>query len=54
LIEARSKAIGRKLLEVYRDSTHKRQDITEQRLNMIGVEKNGKKEPTKAKISNTR
>lgn len=53
LIEARSKAIGRKLLEVYRDSTHERKEVTEKRLDLIGV-KNGKQKPIKTEISHTR
>ena len=53
LIESRSKAIGNKLLEVYRDSTHKRKEITQQRLNIIGV-KDVKKDPIRTKVSKTR
>lgn len=47
LVERRSIAIGRKLVEVYRDGTKEREDITEQRLNIIGVKDDGKREPTK-------
>jgi len=54
LIEARSKSIGKKLLEVYRDSTKNREAITEQRLKLIGVEQNGSKEPTRKRKPNTR
>ena len=53
LIEARSNTIGRKLLEVYRDSTHERKEVTEKRLDLIGV-KNGKEKPIKTEISHTR
>lgn len=53
LIEARSKSIGKKILEVYRDSTEHRQDLTEERLNLIGVQ-NARKKPTIRKKSKTR
>jgi len=53
LIEARSKSIGKRLLEVYRDSTKQREELTEQRLKLIGVEQNGSKEPIKKKKPNT-
>lgn len=54
LIEARSKAIGRRLLEVYRDSTKHREDLTERRLNLIGVSDDGKREPIKKKKPKTK
>lgn len=54
LIEARSKTIGKKLLEVYRDSTRHREEITEQRLNLIGVKDEGSKEPVKKRKPKTR
>lgn len=54
LIEARSKAIGKKLLEVYRDSTKYREDITKQRLNLIGIKDEGKIEPIKRKKPKTK
>ena len=49
LIEARSKSIGKKILGVYEDSTKKRKEITQQRLKMIGVKNEGKKEPERTK-----
>jgi hypothetical protein len=49
LIEARSKAIGKKLLEVYRDSTEHRPHITQERLKLIGVKENGTTKPTQSK-----
>jgi len=53
LIEARSKMIGKKLLEVYRDSTTHRQEITNQRLKLIGVD-DVRKEPIRRKHPKTR
>lgn len=47
LVEGRSKYIGKRLLSVYRDSTIDREDITNERLIKIGVEKNGKPEISK-------
>jgi hypothetical protein len=38
LVGERSKAIGRKILAVYRDSTTEREHITRERLKMIGIE----------------
>jgi hypothetical protein len=49
LIEARSKAIGKKILAVYRDSTEHRKQITQERLKLIGVNDNGDQKPTKPK-----
>jgi hypothetical protein len=49
LIEARSKAIGKRILAVYRDSTEHRIKITQQRLELIGIKDDGKTEPTKEK-----
>jgi hypothetical protein len=53
LIEARSKKMGRKFLDIYKDSTKYRKDITEKRLNLIGV-KNGNEEPVKKRNPNTK
>lgn len=47
LILGRSKAIGKKILSVYQDSTQHRQELTEQRLNAIGVTDNGSTKPIK-------
>jgi hypothetical protein len=47
LIEARSKAIGNRLLDIYRDSTKSREHITKERLNLIGVSDEGKPERRK-------
>ena len=47
LIEARSKAIGKKILAVYRDSTQHRKEITQERLKLIGVTEDGNTKPTK-------
>jgi hypothetical protein len=54
LIEARSKAIGKKLLEVYRDSTKNRESLTKQRLNLIGVKDDGKREPIRKRKPKTK
>lgn len=53
LIEARSKKMGKKFLEAYKDSTKYRKETTEKRLNMIGV-KNDRKDPTRKSKPNTR
>ena len=53
LIELRSKKMGRKFLEVYKDSTKYRKDITVKRLNLIGV-KDESKEPTKRRSPKTK
>lgn len=53
LIEARSKKMGRRFLDVYKDSTKYRKDITDKRLNLIGV-KDEKQEPTKKRNPNTK
>ena len=47
LIEARSKSIGRKILEVYKDSTEKRKKLTEERLKLIGIKEIEKQKPLK-------
>ena len=52
IIEARNKAIGKKFLAIYRDSTHHRQDLTQERLNMIGITENANTKPTKQKKPN--
>ena len=53
LIEARSKKMGRKFLDVYKDSTKDRKDITNKRLNLIGVKDENRK-PFTRKNPNTR
>lgn len=40
LIEKRSKKIGKKILEVYKDSTKDREKLTIQRLESIGIKEN--------------
>lgn len=47
VIEARSKAIGKKILAVYRDSTQHRKEITQERLSSIGIIEDEKFKPTK-------
>lgn len=37
MIEKRNTGIGRKFLDAYRDATEHRKDITEKRLNIIGI-----------------
>ena len=37
MIEARSKTIGRKLLEVYKDSTEYKKNVTKERLTKLGI-----------------
>lgn len=55
LIEARSKAIGNKLLEIYRDSTEHRKEKTKERLNSIGVKiDKPKPEPERRKNPKTK
>lgn len=46
LIDKRSKVIGEKILEVYRDSTYHKKEIAIKKLNMIGIKGNGDKTPT--------
>lgn len=53
MIEARSKAIGKKLLEVYKDSTEYKKSITKERLKKLGIDYDEKK-PTIRKKSKTR
>ena len=43
LIEERSKSIGRKLLDAYKDSTTHRKEITTKRLSQIGLNEVDKK-----------
>lgn len=45
IVEARSKSIGKKLLEVYRDSNEQRKEESEQLLKKIGVTQNGERKP---------
>lgn len=52
LIEARSKIIGRKLLEVYKDSTEEkeeRKNLTKERLALIGITDKEKQKPIEIK-----
>jgi len=53
MIEARSKAIGKKLLEVYKDSTEYKKNITKERLKKLGINYDETK-PTIRKKSKTR
>lgn len=39
ILEARSKAIGKKILAIYEDATKDREDLTKQRLEYIGIKK---------------
>lgn len=43
LIEQRSKAIGKKILDIYKDSTNDRRELTEKRLTMMGLPTEEKK-----------
>lgn len=46
LVEERSKSIGKRLLEVYRDSTKHREEITIEKLKRMGINlDNEKKQP---------
>ena len=49
MIEKRNTGIGRKFLDVYRDATEHRKEITEKRLNIIGIPSQNGTEPTLAK-----
>ena len=49
LVNGRSKHIGSKILLVYEDSTPLRNDLTRERLSLIGI-KNNEKENIKRKI----
>lgn len=49
MIEARNKTVGKKLLDIYRDSTNERIAITEERLSKIGIHNdNDREKPTHA------
>lgn len=50
LIEERSKSMGKKLLSIYKDSTEHRAEITQKRLELIGIAHNEK--PTAEKPKN--
>lgn len=54
LVEQRSKGIGNKLCEAYMESTTHRTNITQERLNKIGVKSNGETKPTKPTKPKTR
>lgn len=46
LVEGRSKSIGKKLLEVYRDSTGHKKELAEEKLKKMGINlENEKKQP---------
>lgn len=45
--EMRSKTIGNKILLIYRDSTEHRKEITEERLNKIGITDGKQPSPTR-------
>lgn len=47
IVEERSKMIGRKILSIYRDSTAHREEVTNDRLQRIGIQKEEK--PVKSK-----
>jgi hypothetical protein len=49
IMEARSKAIGKKILAIYEDSTDYRKEITKQRLKYIGIEPDEKPTRTNRK-----
>lgn len=50
LIESRNKAVGKKILAIYRDSTEQRgKEVTKERLKMIGIEDEELPKPTKSK-----
>lgn len=50
MIEKRNVGIGRKLLDAYRDSTSHRKEITEKRLNTVGIPTNNENQrPTTAR-----
>lgn len=54
IIDRRGLSLGKKILEIYRDSTEHRKELTNERLNAIGIKENGDKNPTKAKKCNLR
>jgi hypothetical protein len=49
IIEQRSKAIGNKILEVYKDSTEHKKEIAKERLKKLGVSYDEKKPTIKRK-----
>jgi hypothetical protein len=49
IVEGRSKQIGKKLMDVYLDSTKHRKKLTSERLNLIGVLENGDREPKRTR-----
>lgn len=51
IIEARSKAIGRKILNIYRDSSETNMKEAEKKLNMIGINNEKEKPNTTTKPS---
>jgi len=53
LIEKRSKKIGYKLLEIYRDSTEHKKEETKKKLEIIGIKENDSN-PTKRKHIKTK
>jgi len=51
VVEGRAKALGKKILEAYRDSTEYRKEITNERLTKIGITENGERKPDTARKS---
>lgn len=49
LIEERSKIIGRKIMQIYKDATEHRKDLTLERLKKIGIKEDEKQKPTREK-----
>lgn len=54
IIEARSKSIGKKVLEMYKDSTAKRKQITQERLLAIGIKEKENEQPTRVRKTSTK
>jgi hypothetical protein len=54
LVEGRNRSLGRKFLEVYRDSTESRKDLSNTRLKLIGINENGDRKPTITKDAKSR
>lgn len=52
--EGRSKSIGKKILEMYRNVYEENYEECELKLNKIGIYENGKRDPTKAKQTKNR
>lgn len=54
IIDRRGLSLGKKILEIYRNATEHRKELTNERLNAIGIKENGDKKPTRAKKCNIR